>query len=133
MRTDKDRALDIIRSLFDDDDNNNNDDDDNNEACEDEEGNYNGEDSTIDMSWVGHWINKPPGERGHRNREEHSGWGKTEIEKVAGITDAQYSRYMVSFVVILAVEHTDSFLHRNPRIFCAIATSTPQRPLPTTT
>jgi len=60
-------------------------------------------------SWINHWIDKPLGERGRKNSDTRPGWGKPEIMKTAGITEEQYNRYMVSFLVVLVVEPTDSF------------------------
>ena len=50
-----------------------------------------------DESWIDHWVDKPPGERGRKNKEDRPGWGKPEIMTAAGITEDQYHRYMVSF------------------------------------
>jgi len=47
-------------------------------------------------SWIGCWIDKPPGERGRINREDRLGWGKPEIMKATGIMEEQYSWYMKS-------------------------------------
>jgi hypothetical protein len=87
------------------------------------EDNKDDEDGSIDTSWINCWIDQPAGEGGHRHREGHPGWGKTEIMQAANIMEDQYNCYMVSFMVILAVDLTDSISPRNPCIICAITTS----------
>ena len=52
--------------------------------------------STI-PDWIDVLVEKPPGERGCKTREGRPGWGKPEILEAAGITEAQYTRYMASF------------------------------------
>ena len=82
--------------------NSNNNDDDNISSDDDNSG-------TIDKpSWVDRWINQPPSEQGHVSKDAWLGWGKLEIMRVTGITEAQYIRYMVSLSIVLAVWLTDS-------------------------
>ena len=72
----------IEKSLDDDDDDD--DDDDHNE--DNNSGNTN-----ENPSWIDHWIDQPAGERGRKNREGRLGWGRPEILKAIGITEAQYT------------------------------------------
>jgi hypothetical protein len=65
-----------------DDDNDNDDDDDE----------YDG----IDFTWIKETVQRPVGERGRKYRDDRPGWGKAEAMEVAGITEEQYRRYMVS-------------------------------------
>jgi hypothetical protein len=69
------------------------------------------EDGSVDTSWIDRWIDRPAGEGGRRHREGRPGWGKTEIMQAADITEDQYNRYMVSFMVILAVDASLTQFH----------------------
>ena len=94
-------------------DNSNNDDDDNIGSDDDNSG-------AIDKpSWVDCWIDQPPGERGHVSKDAQLGWGKPEIMRVTGITEAQYIRYMVSLSIVLAVWLMDSiFTQKSAHRLC---------------
>ena len=82
------------------------------EDSNDEDDNRNEEDEDDNgdtaVSWIDRWVDKPIGERSRKNSERRPGWGKAEMMEAAGITEDQYNRYMVSF--ILVVELTDRFL-----------------------
>ena len=123
---DDDDALMIFRSILTHDDNKN-DKVNKVEDGEDGEDNENDENMDNEASWINHWINKPLGEGGCRNKEGHPGWGKPEILKTAGITGDQYTCYLVSPLVFFAVGLTDSILPRDLLTICVIATSTPKR------
>lgn len=47
-------------------------------------------DSSVNTQWIDHWVHKPYGERGCRNRDSRPGWGKPEALVAAGITEGQY-------------------------------------------
>ena len=105
----------VIESILtnDDGDNSNNDNDDNIGSDDNNSG-------AIDKpSWVDCWIDQPPGERGRVSKDAWLGWGKPEIMRVTGITEAQYIRYMVSLSIILAVQLTDSiFTQKSAHRLC---------------
>ena len=106
----------MIQSVLADSDDNDNDDNDSDDS--DDGDNYNAD--TIDKpSWVDCWVDQPPGERGRANRNGRLGWGKPEIMEVTGITEAQYSRYMVSLSIVLAVRLGDSiFTQKSAHRLC---------------
>ena len=60
-------------------------------------------------NWIGCWIHKPEGERGHKSQDGCQGWGKLEILEMAGITEEQYGMYLVRVSITLAVQLTGSF------------------------
>ena len=74
----------IEKSLDDNDNDNDNNDNDRNEDND-------GGNTNENPSWVDHWIDQPASERGRKNREGRLRWGKPEILKVIGITEAQYT------------------------------------------
>ena len=53
------------------------------------------------------WINPPAGECGWKNWEGCLGWGKPEILTTAGITEDQYTIYMVSFLQLISLDIID--------------------------
>ena len=65
-----------------------------NEDSEDDEDDEDDNDGST--RWINRWIDKPSGEGGRKNKEGRAGWGKPEIMDVAGITEGQYSCYLVS-------------------------------------
>ena len=109
------------------DENNENDENDQNEYGEDNKDSQDDENMDDKRSWINCWIDKPPSEGGRRDKEGCPGWGKPEILKTAGITEAQYNRYMVSFHVSFAVGLIDLILPRCPHTICVLSTSTPRR------
>jgi len=125
---DDEDALTVFRSLLTYDNNNNN----NNKAREDNDNDNSDEEEDDKSSWINRWIDKPPGEGGRKNKDGRPGWGKPEIMKTAGITDGQYNRYMVSFLVIFTVGFINSISPRCPPITCVTDISTPWRPLAST-
>ena len=92
----------LLAQSYDDNDNDENgSDSDNDDDNDDDNDNGNDNDNDDDddkTSWINRWIDKPFGEGGRKNKEGRPGWGKPEILKTAGITEAQYNRYMVSFL-----------------------------------
>ena len=105
----------VIESILTNDNgDNSNNDNDNNIGSDDNNS------STIDkLSWVDCWIDQPPGKRGCVSKDTWLGWGKLEIMRVTGITEAQYIRYMVSLSIVLAVWLTDSiFTQKSTHCLC---------------
>ena len=90
----------LLAQSYDDNDNDeygsDSDNDDNNNNGNDNDNDNN--DDNDETNWINRWIDKPFGEGGRKNKEGRPGWGKPEILKTAGITEAQYNRYMVSFL-----------------------------------
>ena len=118
-------TLTVFRSLLAYDNDNNN----NNKACEDNDNNNSNKEGDDKSSWINRWIDKPPGEGGHKAKDGRPGWGKPKIMKTTGITDGQYNCYMVSFLVIFTVGFIDSISPRCLPITCVTDISTPWRPL----
>ena len=102
-----------IQSILAYSDDNDNDDNDNDNGDD-----YNA--GTIEKpSWIDCWVNQPPGERGRTIRNGRLGWGKPEIMEVTGITEAQYTRYMVSLSIVLALGLGDSiFTQKSAHRLC---------------
>ena len=92
----------LLAQSYDDNDNDENgsdsDNDDDNDDDNDNGNNNDNDDDDDETSWINRWIDKPFGEGGRKNKEGRPGWGKPEILKTARITEAQYNRYMVSFL-----------------------------------
>ena len=86
----------------DDDDNNpfhaaiekilNNDKDNDNNDNDDHDGENDGRNTT---GWIDQWIDQPTGKCGQKNQDGWLGWGKPKILMTAGITEDQYTIYMV--------------------------------------
>ena len=77
----------IEKILNDNKDNDNNDNDNDDRDGENDSGNTTG--------WINQWINQPAGKRGQKNQDGWLGWGKPKILMTAGITEDQYTIYMV--------------------------------------
>ena len=117
---DDDRLCAPVEEGLDEADNDNND---NNNEDEDHNEDNDGGDTSDNTGWINHFVDQPAGEHRRKNREGRLGWGKPEILKATGITEAQYTMYMVCISVILAVGLVDSIFPRNRLIAFATVTS----------
>ena len=83
----------LMHTAYDDEDDGNEGDNRDKEDKDDEDGN-------VDISWIERWVDQPAGERSRKHTETQPGWVKPDILKTTGITQSQYTRYMVSFFII---------------------------------
>lgn len=83
--------------------------------------------TNFNTDWIGVLVDKPRGERGRADRTDRRGWDKARILRRAGITEAQYHRYMASISLILSVELLTLLSRRNPRIGFVTVTLMSQR------
>ena len=117
----------------DDDDDHNNNNNNNSNSNSNVRNNRNDASTPNKPSWVDSFVDQPYGERGCTTKGQRVGWKKQEVLDVTGITEAQYTRYMVSFSIILAAGFTDSISSRNRHTGSASVTLTSQRAFVKTT